>query len=634
MDRNRWPAWAGIRNPNAGVAKRRFMEADTFGLYNPGFGPNDANNMDDANALAAFRVATRHGLQSMLDYEAKWADKQGTLAIDAAKSALPGTVYSLQEDLQPAHDYLVSHYAHNTTIDGQILVGENNGQPGTPGVGPTDIADTRYYKSRGNSTILPYADRDFLVGSENNDLIFGGSGDDVIYGLGGNDVLYGGTGNDIYYILASDTGQDRIEDKDGINFVNMNGETLSFFIRENGQTDFYYTPDQRFTAVRDPVTGDLTVTDTQVGNSVILNENFQDGDFGIHLFDKPAAATGATLTGTDGNNTSAYLEGSSWIGIHNGDPRVWYHGSYDGLGNLSNDPTPYGSGLVGDLIAQSGTSALYGLGGADLLYGNGLAGLQLYGGDGEDILIAGNTPTGPGALLYGEAGHDILYGGAGDDLLDGGSGHDLVIGDAGTDILLGQAGNDWLAGYGDHDVLDGGSGDDFLFGGLGNDSLTGGAGADRLYGDANTDNAFWDRPAGQLSLVSGTVDPGNYPVIAEVAGGNDVLNGGDGDDSLYGGSGDDVLNGGNDNDRLEGENGNDLLFGGEGNDVLWGDSDPQTVAADGAIRYPGYGNYNYYWRQRDTEVAGDDTLFGGGGDDVLNGGKNLDEPSRAFRLAA
>jgi len=58
---------------------------------------------------------------------------------------------------------------------------------------------------------------------------------------------------------------------------------------------------------------------------------------------------------------------------------------------------------------------------------------RLYGGDGNDVLIAGS-------------GNDILVGGAGNDTLIGGDGRDILIGGLGSDTLLGGAGDDVLIG--------------------------------------------------------------------------------------------------------------------------------------------------------------------------------------------
>lgn len=67
---------------------------------------------------------------------------------------------------------------------------------------------------------------------------------------------------------------------------------------------------------------------------------------------------------------------------------------------------------------------------------------SLYGGDGNDELIAGPN----GDKLYGENGNDILVGDSGDDYLDGGDGDDWLIGNEGDDTLVAGSGFDYLSG--------------------------------------------------------------------------------------------------------------------------------------------------------------------------------------------
>ena len=200
------------------------------------------------------------------------------------------------------------------------------------------------------------------------------------------------------------------------------------------------------------------------------------------------------------------------------DLRLYANGSYDGLGNQTNDAAQ------GDLVANFLTATILGGASADALIGNGRSGLTLFAGAGHDILLtdvpAAPSVSGPGARLYGDTGNDILYGGAGDDFLDGGPD---TTSSPPTRAATGSpvAAATIAQGYGDDDALDGGTGSDYLFGGLGADVLLGGLEADHLYGDANAGNAFWDRPTGQLRLLSGTLlsgptDTGIYPVIADV----------------------------------------------------------------------------------------------------------------------
>jgi Ca2+-binding RTX toxin-like protein len=87
-----------------------------------------------------------------------------------------------------------------------------------------------------------------------------------------------------------------------------------------------------------------------------------------------------------------------------------------------------------------------------------------YGFDGEKLVftpasyfawMAGVTGR---VIIFGQGGDDListqiaygvsadLYGGEGDDILVAGSGDDLLVGDAGDDLLLGGSGSDTLFG--------------------------------------------------------------------------------------------------------------------------------------------------------------------------------------------
>lgn len=158
-----------------------------------------------------------------------------------------------------------------------------------------------------------------------------------------------------------------------------------------------------------------------------------------------------------------------------------------------------------DVIFISGaTNAVVRAGGGnDFVMADGNA--ELYGGDGDDILI--------GNMVFGEDGDDILFGNA------------LAVGGAGNDrITMFSTGNDddddetsWGQAYG-------GDGDDIIigeariraYGGDGNDVISlraggyanGGAGNDKItaFADATIDGGGGDDDI--LLLASGTVDGG------------------------------------------------------------------------------------------------------------------------------
>lgn len=89
----------------------------------------------------------------------------------------------------------------------------------------------------------------------------------------------------------------------------------------------------------------------------------------------------------------------------------------------------------------------------------------IIGNDGEDHLKA--SPVSFDA--YNKGGVNWMY---------GGGGHDIIEGAYGKDIIWGEAGRDHLFGYGGNDTIYGGDGDDVIAGGDGTNTLYGGKGDD------------------------------------------------------------------------------------------------------------------------------------------------------------
>ena len=135
---DRAEAWYEIRyNSNSptqsfrdGIAKRRYFEADTFGLYDV------SAEMTDQAAKGAFRTYTRHA-KEIDAYDAQF----GGLVANANHDYSTTVVLSRTDWFAPAFAYLRDTYF--ASVGGvnlsTILVGENDGTDG--GV------DTRYYRA-------------------------------------------------------------------------------------------------------------------------------------------------------------------------------------------------------------------------------------------------------------------------------------------------------------------------------------------------------------------------------------------------------------------------------------------------------------------------------------------------------
>jgi Ca2+-binding RTX toxin-like protein len=121
--------------------------------------------------------------------------------------------------------------------------------------------------------------------------------------------------------------------------------------------------------------------------------------------------------------------------------------------------------------------------GNDVFEGRCGAAVDLYGGDGADVLRGSHHDEG----INGDSGSDKLWGYRGDDSLIGGASGYVIFGGAGEDTIGGGDGND---------ILNGGAGDDDVSGGGGNDILTGGSGDDTLNGNAGTDTFVFGRGHG------------------------------------------------------------------------------------------------------------------------------------------
>lgn len=672
----------GVEKP--GLVKRRFCESELFGLYN-----NGQQSVSTDEAKEVFQMLQKHRNDIFLKeskYGVGGARDCVALANNDYRNVIPliddGKVNSLIENLNPAKFILMAdiytRYETNTDITsrltnniiatniymsmptGSVLDALSVENKYYPGVGADDLMvgmdqNDHMFGQKGNDLLLGEDGNDYLEGGDGYDVIHGGKGNDTIYGGADSDTLYGGEGNDTYYVLSSDSGIDRIEDKLGINRIFFCGKEIKFFYMVGS---YFVNHDGTLKAEWVGSNGDFKVTDNATGTQVILNEDFQWGDFGINLIDKPVnPVTTNTIYDYYGEyNTSDliiggagddYIEGWSWLDIASAD---WL------MGGDGNDTLCYLWDTENSITATS-LYVVEGNAGSDMIYGgraygNGYCDTKLFGDDyGEmsDLIAAGEIALSINERgdvingwwrtdnIYGSNRNDALFGNEGKDLIVGGGGDDAIFGDDETsgiysdwsftidssgvtfvrmgfqkntigddDVIYAGTGNDYVeAGYGDDEVY-AGNGADLVLGENGNDFIEGGAGDDKLHGDASNvsladqGDDYIDGGAGNDTIVG---YGGNDQLFG--GDGNDNLNGDDanlelsahGDDYLDGEAGDDILYGQGGNDELFGGDGLDLLDGGQGDDYLDGEAGNDTLSG----------------------AAGSDELFGDEGDDFLHG---------------
>ncbi len=213
IDGNRAEAWYEIRyNSNlgdvGGVARRRYFESDTFGLYGEGV---DETNITQEIALQVYKTYTDHRTDILNDELINGAGAQVN-RIDSAnrdfQSFLNGnTVNGLEESFKLAYDFLIKNFVENTDVPIKIdyrdiyVGGEDNDNISATG--------------RDGFEITQDARPTLIIGGEGDDIIFGdafasdlaeefhgsdnlsgGAGNDQILGNGGNDIIFGDEGAD------------------------------------------------------------------------------------------------------------------------------------------------------------------------------------------------------------------------------------------------------------------------------------------------------------------------------------------------------------------------------------------------------------------------------------------------------
>lgn len=406
--------------------------------------------------------------------------------------------------------------------------------------------------------------------------------------------------------------------------------------------------------------------------------NTYDEAFTIQLIN----ATGATITGTAGNDTinaTTTVPGQPLPTIE--DDIIHGLGGNDTISGLAGDDKIEGGagndildgGLGKDTVSYADTSSFSAVG---VTVSLALTGAQDTKGAGKDTIKGFE-------VLEGSFWNDTLTGSKNADTIRGGGGFDVIEGGAGADDLDGESEADWLSyaksalavkvdltlaqqaeffsgtilngdaskdktanfenirGSAKADVLIGDGTANVFEGGAGADIITGGGGADGLSYEHSTVGVTVDlalaTAQGGLGDAKGDVLTGTFMTVYGSAR-NDTLSGTGGFEFIDGGLGD---------DWVEGRGGNDYLYGGggtattDGSDTVSYRGVGTGVSIDlniqGGVKAQSNGDHLSGFENvvgtdfGDTLTGdhrsniidgglGDDTISGGAGDDTLIGG--------------
>ena len=235
----RYNCWGSNSQFEAGLRKRRLVEAEVFGLY------DDPANVTPEEAREAFQMATLHRdhIQSVeRRFGETLSGQAGTrdLLFEANRdyagvTAEFGQVESIRDSLAPARAALLAQLRQDHPEIAHALTEDRFGvesiyvDPGRDLVAGQhhSLAD-RPDNDRSATLDIPTrraepARDDLMLGLGGDDVIRSGMGDDVLLGGGGRDRLEGGAGHDLYIVEAGAT----IVDSDGQGAVFWGGQALS-----------------------------------------------------------------------------------------------------------------------------------------------------------------------------------------------------------------------------------------------------------------------------------------------------------------------------------------------------------------------------------------------------------------------
>ncbi|MBD9437123.1 hemolysin [Pseudoxanthomonas sp. PXM03] len=325
----RYNCWGSNSEAEAGLRKRRFAEAQVFGLY------DDPGNVTPGEARNVYRMYQLHrdeidrverGFGVTVDGEAARRDRIAQAnrdypalvdeygSVPNIADALGPARTALLRELRQEHPDLADRLTDASFNAGRIYLdpGRDLRDRGEVNLEyPTDTNSDRVnsrnaaLRREQHSTTTEELDQDhaatvdsrrmshgqnpqeiasndLLIGEGGNDTLRAHRGDDILIGGQGRDRMEGGEGRDTYVAGPGDT----VRDSDGVGEVRWGGQALTGGARaESDPASTYRSEDGRFAYA---LQGDtLTVTDTlaqdQARREPVVIEHFRSGQLGITL---------------------------------------------------------------------------------------------------------------------------------------------------------------------------------------------------------------------------------------------------------------------------------------------------------------------------------------------------------------
>src|SRR3546814_98766 len=302
-DGDRTSVWFDMRYKNnggasrgGGIAKRRYLEAQIFGLYEPGV---TAANISQESALKVYQVLTKNRT-TVFDYEHEFSsyidnanNDYGAFFSTVADSSRDG-VDTLEVSLTTAGDALKNKFLdaaenpENTVVTaesigyldiqvtdavGGTLTGSkrDNYNLNSTNDAYSDLLIGQDAKDvlkglGGNDALFGQGSDDTLEGGDGDDYLVGRSGEDILQGDGGGDILLGGAESDTYRVSNGD----KLIDEDGNGEVYWDNVVITGGSRKEGDpANTYYSEDKSYTYFLS--NGELTVKDSAGGVITIKN---------------------------------------------------------------------------------------------------------------------------------------------------------------------------------------------------------------------------------------------------------------------------------------------------------------------------------------------------------------------------